>query len=120
MKVMPGTDIASNLKEVRRRMAAAAERVRRDPEGIELVAVTKNIDTSLIGEAIREGQRLFGENRVQEAQGKIEALGRKVQWHLIGHLQTNKVKSALKLFDMIHSVDSLRLAQELSKRCACR
>ena len=110
--------VADNLSAVKERIAKAAARVGRDPEGITLVAVTKTVPAERIREAIAAGHRVFGENRVQEAQGKVEALGRDVQWHLIGHLQRNKVKPACALFDLIHSVDSLPLAQDINARAA--
>ncbi len=107
--------IAGNLKIIRERIASAAGRVGRDPDEITIVAVTKTVDPARIREALREGIRIFGENRVQEARDKIADIGRDVSWHMIGHLQTNKVKSAVSLFDEIHSVDSLRLARELDR-----
>jgi PLP dependent protein len=108
--------VADNLSAVKERIAKAAGRVGRDPEGVTLVAVTKTMPVERIREAIDAGQRVFGENRVQEAQAKIKALGREVQWHLIGHLQRNKVKVVCDLFDLIESVDSLPLAQDLNAR----
>ena len=110
--------VADNLDALRERIAKAAARAGRDPAGVTLVAVTKTMPVERIREAIDAGQRVFGENRVQEAQAKVEALGRDVQWHLIGHLQRNKVKFVCGLFDMIHSVDSLPLAQDISGRAA--
>jgi PLP dependent protein len=110
--------VADNLNAVKERIAKAAARVGRDPEGVRLVAVTKTMPVERIREAIDAGQQVFGENRVQEAQVKIEALGRAVQWHLIGHLQRNKVKFVCELFDLIESVDSLRLAQDINARAA--
>ena len=110
--------VAENLDALRERIAKAAARAGRDPEGVTLVAVTKTTPVERIREAIDAGQRVFGENRVQEAQAKVEALGRDVQWHLIGHLQRNKAKFVCGLFDMIHSVDSLPLAQDISGRAA--
>ncbi len=110
--------VADNLSAVQERIAKAAARAGRDPERITLVAVTKTVPVECIREAIDAGQRVFGENRVQEAQVKIEALGRDVQWHLIGHLQRNKVKFVSDLFDLIHSVDSLRLAQDIDAHAA--
>jgi PLP dependent protein len=110
--------VADNLNAVQERIAKAAARVGRDPEGVTLVAVTKTMPVERIREAIDAGQRVFGENRVQEAQAKIEALGREVQWHLIGHLQRNKVKFVCDLFDLIESVDSLSLAQDINARAA--
>jgi pyridoxal phosphate enzyme (YggS family) len=106
--------VADNLSAVQERIAKAAARVGREPEAITLVAVTKTMPVERIREAIEAGQRVFGENHVQEAQGKVEALGRQVCWHLIGHLQRNKVKFVCELFDLIESVDSLPLARDLS------
>ncbi len=114
---MPTTEIEKNLNEVRERITRAAERAHRDPASIELVAITKTIGISKIREAIQAGQRLFGENRVQEAREKIDILGSEARWHMVGHLQTNKAKEAVQLFELIHSVDSLRLAEELDRRC---
>jgi PLP dependent protein len=110
--------VADNLNAVQERIAKAAARVGRDPEGVTLVAVTKTMPVERIREAIDAGQRVFGENRVQEAQAKVEALGREVQWHLIGHLQRNKVKFVCDLFELIESVDSLSLAQDINARAA--
>jgi pyridoxal phosphate enzyme (YggS family) len=110
--------VADNLSAVRERIAKAATRVGRDPERVTLVAVTKTVPVERIREAIDAGQRVFGENRVQEAQAKIEVLGHGVQWHLIGHLQRNKVRLVCDLFDLIESVDSLPLAQDLNARAA--
>jgi pyridoxal phosphate enzyme (YggS family) len=110
--------VADNLSAVQERIVKAAARVGRDPAGITLVAVTKTMPVEPIREAIEAGQRVFGENRVQEAQAKVEALGRDVQWHLIGHLQRNKVKFVCELFDLIESVDSLSLAQDIDVRAA--
>lgn len=110
--------VADNLYAVQERIAKAAARAGRDPKGVKLVAVTKTMPVETIREAIDAGQQVFGENRVQEAQAKIEALGHEVQWHLIGHLQRNKVKFVCALFDLIESVDSLRLAQDINARAA--
>jgi PLP dependent protein len=111
--------VAANLTAVKERIAKAAARVGRDPEAVRLVAVTKTVPVERIREAIDAGQQVFGENRVQEAQAKIQGLGRgNVQWHLIGHLQRNKVKFVCGLFDLIHSVDSFPLAQEIDRRAA--
>jgi pyridoxal phosphate enzyme (YggS family) len=106
--------VADNLSAVKERIAKAAARAGRDPQGITLVAVTKTVPVERIREGIDAGQRVFGENRVQEAQDKVEALGHDVQWHLIGHLQRNKVKFVCDLFEVIHSVDRLSLAQDIS------
>ena len=107
--------IAENIARVRERMKAAARRAGRSPEKIRLVAVSKTVDLERIRQAIEAGVGSLGENYVQEAQKKIEALGHKVAWHFIGHLQTNKAKVAAALFDFVHSVDSLRLAEELNR-----
>lgn len=107
--------IAENLKKVQEKMEAAACRVGRRPEEIRLVAVSKTVSPDRVREGIQAGIKILGENYVQEAKKKIEALGREVAWHFIGHLQTNKAKIAVRLFDMIHSVDSLHLAEELNK-----
>jgi PLP dependent protein len=112
--------VADNLSAVKERIAKAAACVGRDPEGITLVAVTKTMPVERIREAIEAGQRVFGENRVQEAHAKVEAVGPDIQWHLIGHLQRNKVKFVCDLFDLIESVDSLPLAQDIDARAARR
>ena len=108
--------IAENLARTRERMEAAARRSGRDPESVRLVAVSKTVDAEHVRQAIEAGAKILGENYVQEAQKKIEVLGHEVAWHFIGHLQTNKAKVAAGLFDFIHSVDSLNLAQELGRR----
>ena len=109
------TKIAENIARVRERMAVAARRAGRSPERIRLVAVSKTVDLERIHQAIEAGVESLGENYVQEAQKKIEALGQRVAWHFIGHLQTNKAKVAVRLFDLVHSVDSLKLAEELNR-----
>ena len=110
--------ISENLKRVRERIARAAERAGRRAHDVTLVAVSKSQPVEAIGEAVRAGVRVLGENRVQEAETKVDLVADAVEWHLVGHLQRNKVKSALGLFEMIHSVDSLRLAKEIGKRAA--
>ena len=112
------SQIAQNLEEVRRRMVAAAQRAGRDPAAIRLVAVSKTMPVELIREAVAAGQRLFGENYLQEARGKIEALGEAASWHFIGHLQSNKAKAAVNLFELIHGVDRLKLAKALDTAAA--
>ena len=112
-------DIAANIKEVHRRIERACERSRRSPEEITLVTVTKGFESQAIRAAFDCGIRNFGENRVQEAEGKIGQLSDlkpDVTWHMVGHLQSNKTKAAVELFDIIHSVDSVRLAEILSRR----
>jgi len=114
------TNIRDNLTQVQRRIEEAARRAGRNPQEIKLVAVSKTIPVSLIREGIAAGIKILGENRVQEAREKIKDLGKPVQWHLVGHLQRNKVKYIFELFDMVHSVDSLALAQEIDKEGAKR
>ena len=111
-------DIPANLERVRERIARAAERAGRRPEDVLLIGVSKVVEVERIRAALAAGLRALGENRVQEAKGKIAELGRPVPWHLIGHLQTNKVKDALPLFDLIHSLDRLELAREIERRAA--
>jgi pyridoxal phosphate enzyme (YggS family) len=107
--------VAGNIAKVRERTSAAARRARRDPNEIALMAVTKTFPPERIREAYAAGLRLFGENRVQEFAGKVGALCdlRDAEWHMIGHLQTNKAAKAAGLFAAVDSVDSLRLAQKL-------
>ncbi len=108
--------IAENLAQVRERIEAAARRAGRRPEEIALMAVSKTFPAERIREAYDAGLRLFGENRVQEFAGKADSLGdlRDAEWHLIGHLQSNKAAKAVELFTAVDSVDSLRLAQKLN------
>ena len=110
--------IRDNLSRVQDRIAAAAARAGRNPTSIGLVAVSKTKPVSLIVEAIDAGITDIGENRVQEAQSKHPQIASLVKWHLVGHLQRNKVKQALQIFDLIHSVDSLRLLDEIDRRSA--
>lgn len=112
------SNIAENLARVRERMAGAARRAGRDPYEITLVAVSKGQELWKVKEAVAAGVKVLGENFIQEAQGKIQALGGAASWHLVGHLQTNKAKAAVELFDLIHSLDSLKLAQELDRRAS--
>jgi len=112
------SDLRTNLTAVRNRIDAAARRAGRDSGGIKLVAVSKTHPASVLREAIVAGAVVLGENKVQEAEGKILELGRNAaEWHLIGHLQSNKARKAVQLFDVIHSVDSLELAQRLERLC---
>jgi len=108
--------VGDNVARIRERIAEAALRRGRDPSGVRLMAVTKTVDDSRIGEALAAGVDILGENYVQEAKRKIEILGRKVEWHFIGHLQSNKARYAVRLFDLIHSVDRSGLAAELDRR----
>lgn len=108
--------VRDNIEKIRQRIAAAAGRVNRRPEEIRLMAITKTVPDQLIREAIEVGVDLIGENYIQEAQRKIDLLGRDVPWHFTGHLQTNKAKFAVRLFSMIHSVDRIELARELERQ----
>ncbi|MFP3871071.1 MAG: YggS family pyridoxal phosphate-dependent enzyme [Syntrophobacteria bacterium] len=108
--------IAANLERVRERIADAAIRSGRSPDSIKLVGVTKTVDFERIKEAVAAGLDILGENYVQEAREKIGQLEKQVSWHLIGRLQTNKAKYAVKLFDVIETVDSMKLAVELNRR----
>ncbi|HTZ39061.1 MAG TPA: YggS family pyridoxal phosphate-dependent enzyme [Syntrophales bacterium] len=107
-----------NILRLRERITEAALRAGRDPGNVRLMAVTKTFRDEPIREAIEAGVDIIGENYVQEAKRKIEQMGKSVEWHLIGHLQTNKAKVAVRLFDMIHSVNRLSLAEELNRRAA--
>ena len=112
-------NIEQNIQNVERCIAGACERAGRSPDEVTLIAVTKTIGIPAIEAAFNAGIRNFGENRVQEAQPKIEQLASlrpSLIWHMVGHLQTNKAKTAMDIFDIIHSVDSLRLAETLSQR----
>ena len=108
--------IAENIKAITRRIARSCEKSGRPASQVELVCVTKEATVEQMGEALNAGARIFGENRVQDAIAKHKAIGDKASWHLIGHLQTNKAKDAVKIFDLIHSVDSVHLAHEIDKQ----
>lgn len=108
--------ISENLKRLEEKIEKAALRSGRRKEDITLVAVTKNVEPEWINQGIDAGIKIIGENRIQEAEEKFKFITKDVEKHLVGHLQTNKVKKALELFDLIQSVDSLHLAQEISKR----
>ncbi len=117
--------IADAVKKVRGRISASAVKAGRDPAEIRLVAVSKTVEPERIIEAVRAGVTILGENRVQEAREKISEIGAgmssphaggKVEWHLIGHLQKNKARTAVTLFDLIHSVDSVALSVELNRQ----
>ena len=117
---MTGAQIFENIRIICGRISHAAIRAGRKPEDIKLIAVTKTISIQQIKEAIDAGLRIFGENKVQEAREKIQDSRFKIQnsnieWHLIGHLQKNKAKTAVELFEMIHSIDSLELAEIADK-----
>ncbi|WP_304508672.1 YggS family pyridoxal phosphate-dependent enzyme [Anaerotignum sp.] len=112
--------IAENIKEVESKVAAAAERSGRKREDILLLAVSKTQTVETIRQAVECGLTALGENKVQEIMDKYEPMGEGVHWHLIGHLQTNKVKYIIDKVDMIHSVESLKLAEEIEKRAASK
>ena len=117
MDLSAGDSIAARVHLVLSRIRAAADRVGRDPGGIRLVAATKTVTVDRIREGIDAGLSILGENRVQEAVPKIAALAQApVRWHFIGQLQRRKVRSVIGLFEVIHSVDSLELAQEIDRR----
>ena len=107
--------IQERFSGVRDRIAKAARHAGRNPGEVELVAVSKKQSAELIREAVDAGQLLFGENRVQEAMVKIPSLPGSLRWHLVGHLQSNKIRKALPLFELIHSVDSAELAGEIDR-----
>lgn len=115
----PGEIVAGNLALVRQRIAVAAGRAGRDPAAVTLIAISKTFGPAEVHAAVAAGQRHFGENRIQEAEGKIQAAfehpgsNLEVHWHLVGHLQSNKAKKAAALFDWIHSVDSAELLRKL-------
>ncbi len=109
-------DLAANLASVRERIAAACVRAGRDSASVQLVAVSKGQPPEVVSQATALGLTLFGENKVQEAKAKIPLCPGRLRWHMIGHLQSNKARDAVELFEMLHSVDSLALAQELNKR----
>jgi pyridoxal phosphate enzyme (YggS family) len=112
------TDLHANLAAVRGRIDTAASRVGRSADDVKLVAVSKTHPVDVLNDALAAGIHVFGENKVQEAESKIESIGReKAEWHLIGHLQSNKARRAVQLFDVIHSVDSLELATRLERIC---
>ncbi len=111
--------IERNIQEIKKRITNAAKRVGRSPDEITIVAVTKGVEPRDIRIAVGAGVRHIGENRVQEAQRKtacLSTLEPRPTWHMVGRLQTNKVKTAVEIFDIIHSVDSARLAESVSKR----
>ena len=107
--------VSENLERVREQIARAAAKIGRAASDIELVAITKTHPAERVREAIEAGQNLFGESRVQEARAKIPELPSNVRWHFVGHLQKNKIRHALPLFELIHSVDSLGLAQDMNR-----
>lgn len=112
------TPLLRALQAVRYRMAAASARSGRDPSTVRLVAVTKTVPAAVVREALASEHDLFGENRVQEALAKIPEVGGAARWHMIGHLQKNKARHAVGVFECIHSVDGIELGREIDKRAA--
>jgi pyridoxal phosphate enzyme (YggS family) len=110
--------IAENLERVREQITQAAAKAGRAINEIELVAITKTHPAEKVREAVEAGHTLFGESRVQEARAKIPELPSNLRWHFVGHLQKNKIRHALPLFDLFHGVDSLALAQEIDRIAA--
>jgi pyridoxal phosphate enzyme (YggS family) len=117
-ETMSHSTIAENFEVIRQRIATACERCGRAADSAALLAVSKTFPAETVRAAVEAGQILFGENRVQEAADKIPQLPEKLEWHLIGHLQKNKIRKALPLFPVIHSIDSLKLAQQVDRVAA--
>jgi pyridoxal phosphate enzyme (YggS family) len=119
-KVDPAQEpLSVRLADVRARLTAAAKRSGRNPGEVKLIAISKTHPAAVIKQAIELGATDLGENRVQEAEGKIGEIGREnVRWHLVGHLQANKARRAVNLFDVIHSLDTIDLAHRLDRLCA--
>lgn len=121
--IMSNVILLEKIKNIYRKISSAAIRSGRSPFDVTLIAATKTVDILQIQEAVELGLRVFGENRVQEAEEKIHRLCAMapdcaVKWHLIGHLQKNKAKAAVRLFDLIHSVDSAALAEEINRHAS--
>ncbi len=108
--------IINNLETINEKIKKTALKANRNPQEIKLVVVTKTATIEQIKEAISAGVKIIGENKVQKAKEKYQILTAGIEWHLVGHLQTNKVKYAIEIFDLIHSVDSIKLAKEIDKR----
>ena len=108
-------DVAANLEAVQTQIASALQKAGRRAEEVQLIAVSKKQDAEKVRAAFDAGQPIFGESRVQEARAKIPLLPSAVRWHFIGHLQKNKIRHALPLFELFHSVDSLALAQDIQR-----
>jgi len=109
------SSVAENLERVREQVAEAAAKVGRAVDEIQLIAISKTHDAEKVRAAYEAGQTLFGESRVQEARAKIPLLPSSLRWHFVGHLQKNKIRHALLLFELVHSVDSLALAHEMNR-----
>ena len=108
--------LAENLEIIQQRIRGACERSGRDAASVMLLAVSKSHPPETIRTAVDAGQMYFGENKIQEAKAKIPLCPSKARWHFIGHLQSNKVRDAVELFEMIQGVDSLAIAQEINRR----
>jgi PLP dependent protein len=115
MNNSPMEEIAANLTRAEERIAEAAQKCGRSPDDIELVAVSKTHAAEKVQAAAEAGQMVFGESRVQEARAKIPLLPSRLRWHFIGHLQKNKIRHALPLFELFHGIDSLALAQDMQR-----
>ena len=109
------SSVAENLERVREQVAGAAAKVGRAVDELQLIAISKTHDAEKVRAAYEAGQTLFGESRVQEARAKIPLLPSSLRWHFVGHLQKNKIRHALPLFELFHSVDSLALAHEMNR-----
>ena len=117
--VDPAAGLAARFADVQARVAGAARSCGRSPDEVTLIAISKTHPANLIKELVELGATDLGENRVQEAEGKIPEVGRtSARWHLVGHLQANKARRAVNLFDVIHSLDSIDLAKRLDRLCA--
>jgi PLP dependent protein len=108
--------VSTNIEKIRERIYEACNKSQRGPDNVNIVAVTKTVNATAISEAINAGVKIVGENRVQEAWNKFQTVEQSARWHMIGHLQTNKVKRALQFANVLESVDSLRLAEEINRR----
>ena len=110
--------LLDNLADVQQKIERAANKVGRSADEVKLIAVSKTHPVNILNDAIEAGAKVFGENKVQEADEKVQAIGReRVEWHLIGHLQKNKVRKAVQIFDVIHTLDSVELAERLERIC---
>lgn len=108
-------DVRRNLEQVRAQIADAARKAGRPAGDVQLVAISKTHDADKVRAAVEAGQQLFGESRVQEARGKIPLLPSALRWHFVGHLQKNKIRHALPLFELFHGIDSVDLARDLNR-----
>jgi hypothetical protein len=115
------SSIKQNIEEIRKKVDSAAKKAGRNPANVKIIAVTKTASIEQVRELLRAGIKDFGENKVQEAEKKISSIADpEIKWHMIGHLQTNKVKKAISMFCQIHSVDGIKLAKEINNAAADR